>query len=492
MKKSVRNIVSLVTSTCLVASLGVSAVSADELVEISANNDTVVEQNSTNNAVADTATKSTATQASTATKSASTADNSSSSSNNVVADVAENEGAVAVTAKASSVQEADTNDSSNAVLPTDDGGTIAIEAVDDDADDDDAVEVEDSDLAAEGESALGVGTTTDSSTSSSSSTSTTVSGSSVVSTDSTGAVVSVVGGDVVDIVTEAVEETVAPVTKDVVLTLDTSNSMNGQPKELVKQTAVDLVNKILSNDENARIALVGFNNSSEVFSIYDDETGETITYFDDADTLIAAISDMLDNDTYGDDSTDLLNALYQVEFLLKTGDGDEKSVVIMTDGVQGTNLMDEDGNVDYDIPNRYVFGDDSANDRNDQIIQFTNDNLKPLATIYAVGYFQNLAKEDADIARDFLTELASEDETGTKYYEASDKNIDEITDLITQDIVHKAIKDAPAGGDSSSSSSSSSEDSSDSPKTSDAGVAPVMVVSALAGAMLLFTKKKNK
>lgn len=492
MKKSVRNIVSLVTSTCLVASLGVSAVSADELVEISANNDTVVEQNSTNNAVADTATKSTATQASTATKSASTADNSSSSSNNVVADVAENEGAVAVTAKASAVQEADTNDSSNAVLPTDDGGTIAIEAVDDDADDDDAVEVEDSDLAAEGESALGVGTTTDSSTSSSSSTSTTVSGSSVVSTDSTGAVVSVVGGDVVDIVTEAAEETVAPVTKDVVLTLDTSNSMNGKPKELVKQTAVDLVNKILSNDENARIALVGFNNSSEVFSIYDDETGETITYFDDADTLIAAISDMLDNDTYGDDSTDLLNALYQVEFLLQTGDGDEKSVVIMTDGVQGTNLMDEDGNVDYDIPNRYVFGDDSANDRNDQIIQFTNDNLKPLATIYAVGYFQNLAKEDADIARDFLTELASEDETGTKYYEASDKNIDEITDLITQDIVHKAIKDAPAGGDSSSSSSSSSEDSSDSPKTSDAGVAPVMVVSALAGAMLLFTKKKNK
>jgi hypothetical protein len=489
MKKSVRNIVSLVTSTCLVASLGVSAVSADELVEISANNDTVVEQNSTNNAVADTATKSTATQASTATKSASTADNSSSS-NNVVADVAENEGAVAVTAKASSVQEADTNDSSNAVLPTDDGGTIAIEAVDDDADD--AVEVEDSDLAAEGESALGVGTTTDSSTSSSSSTSTTVSGSSVVSTDSTGAVVSVVGGDVVDIVTEAVEETVAPVTKDVVLTLDTSNSMNGQPKELVKQTAVDLVNKILSNDENARIALVGFNNSSEVFSIYDDETGETITYFDDADTLIAAISDMLDNDTYGDDSTDLLNALYQVEFLLQTGDGDEKSVVIMTDGVQGTNLMDEDGNVDYDIADRYVFGDDSANDYNDQIIQFTNDNLKPLATIYAVGYFQNLAKEDADIARDFLTELASEDETGTKYYEASDKNIDEITDLITQDIVHKAIKDAPAGGDSSSSSSSSSEDSSDSPKTSDAGVAPVMVVSALAGAMLLFTKKKNK
>jgi hypothetical protein len=490
MKKSVRNIVSLVTSTCLVASLGVSAVSADELVEISANNDTVVEQNSTNNAVADTATKSTATQASTATKSASTADNSSS--NNVVADVAENEGAVAVTAKASAVQEADTNDSSNAVLPTDDGSTIAIEAVDDDADDDDAVEVEDSELAAEGESALGVGTTTDSSTSSSSSTSTTVSGSSVVSTDSTGAVVSVVGGDVVDIVTEAVEETVAPVTKDVVLTLDTSNSMNGQPKELVKQTAVDLVNKILSNDENARIALVGFNNSSEVFSIYDDETGETITYFDDADTLIAAISDMLDNDTYGDDSTDLLNALYQVEFLLKTGDGDEKSVVIMTDGVQGTNLMDEDGNVDYDIADRYVFGDDSANEDNDKIIQFTNDNLKPLATIYAVGYFQNLAKEDADIARDFLTELASEDETGTKYYEASDKNIDEITDLITQDIVHKAIKDAPAGGDSSSSSSSSSEDSSDSPKTSDAGVAPVMVVSALAGAMLLFTKKKNK
>jgi hypothetical protein len=473
MKKSVRNIVSLITSTCLVASMSAVSISADELVQIESSNDTVVEQSSANNTVA-----------STATKSASTADDSSS----VVASnsSSNSEGSVDVTVAAESNDTATVTNNVLSALSTDDDSDVAVpEDIEDDIDLESDDEVVDEDLAEEGESALGVTTTTSSASSSTGSATNS-------STTSNDVVIPIftdcVSVEITNAVTEAVEE--APVTKDVILTLDTSNSMNGQPKELVRETATNLVTKILSNDENARIALVGFNGYAYHLSVYDEETDEYITYFDNADDLIAAINDMLDDDTVGDGSTDLLDALYEVQFLLQTSDGDEKSVVIMTDGAQGTNLIDDDGNVDYDIANRYVFGEDYATDQKDSIIQFANDELKPLATIYAVGYFQNLSKDEAADSRDFLQELASDGEDGTRYYEANDKNIDEITDLITQDIVHKAIKDAPAA--KSDSSSSSSSDSSDSPKTSDAGVAPVMMVSALAGAMLLLTKKKNK
>jgi hypothetical protein len=452
--------------------MGAVSISADELVQIESSNDTVVEQSSANNTVA-----------STATKSASTADDSSS----VVASnsSSSSEGSVDVTVAAESNDTATVTNNVLSALSTDDDSDVAVpEDIEDDIDLESDDEVVDEDLAEEGESALGVTTTSSASSSTGSATNSSTTSNDVVIPIVTDGV----SVEITNAVTEAVEE--APVTKDVILTLDTSNSMNGQPKELVRETATNLVTKILSNDENARIALVGFNGYAYHLSVYDEETDEYITYFDNADDLIAAINDMLDDDTVGDGSTDLLDALYEVQFLLQTSDGDEKSVVIMTDGAQGTNLIDDDGNVDYDIANRYVFGEDYATDQKDSIIQFANDELKPLATIYAVGYFQNLSKDEAADSRDFLQELASDGEDGTRYYEANDKNIDEITDLITQDIVHKAIKDAPAA--KSDSSSSSSSDDSDSPKTSDAGVAPVMMVSALAGAMLLLTKKKNK
>ena len=56
---------------------------------------------------------------------------------------------------------------------------------------------------------------------------------------------------------------------DVILTIDTSKSMEGKPLELVKKTAIDLINKILDEDPDAQISLIEFQDNSGHAYFYD-------------------------------------------------------------------------------------------------------------------------------------------------------------------------------------------------------------------------------
>jgi hypothetical protein len=512
MKKSVRNIVSLVTSTCLVASLGTFSINADEeVVEEVASNDTVVEQNSSNEAVVSSA----------VTKSASTNDTAKEVVASTAAAATNNNTAVdTVAATAAETVKSYNAENDDATIVTDANIELTVAASassDDSATTDVSSASSETGEVTEGDITVAAGTTSASYSSqsttavaSNNSTSTNSAPGNVIAPASTdSAAVTTVAIDSTASVTEAVTETVVATTKDVILTLDTSSSMDGEPKELVRKTATELVNKILSNDSDTRIALVGFNDAAYHIYQYDEENDDYVTYFDNAEDLINAINDILDatvdlddDSLSGSGGTNLLNALYQVEFLLETSDGVEKSVVIMTDGQTGSTITDEDGNVLYDVPDKYVFGEDFEEDFSNMILDFADETIKPLATIYTVGFFQNLADEDeVATSSQFLQALASDGEDGAKYYEANEKNVDEITDLITQDIVHHAINETATNNSNNNNNSTSTKkstatigtsDSSDSPNTSDSGVAPIVMVSAIASAMLLLTRKNRK
>lgn len=281
---------------------------------------------------------------------------------------------------------------------------------------------------------------------------------------------------------------------DVILTLDTSKSMEGQPLELVKKTAIDLVNKILDEDPNAQISIVEMQNLSGG-SLFADDDDNVSFYTNDRDALIDIITAFIDNkiereDYDVDGSTDILDALEQIKFILDDGTGETKSIVIMTDGVNGTNCVDDEtGEIFYDVPDEVAISKEFAEKYKDTILDYANEYIKPFATIYTIGYLQNLENgEEAAKSRDFLMDLASDGVEGAKYYEANEKNIDEITDLITHDIIY----DAPPTkkDDTTKTTTTVADKDANSPKTGDTGVTSVLVLGGLACALVVTSKKK--
>jgi hypothetical protein len=211
--------------------------------------------------------------------------------------------------------------------------------------------------------------------------------------------------------------------------------------------------------------------------------------------LIEYINKFADNtvlrgDYEEDGATDYLSALQEVKFVLDDGTGETKSVVIMTDGIPGYSYQNDDTRA---LVSDVSYDGTAAADERAAAVEYANEVIKPLATIYTIGYFQNLESgEQAGEARAFLQDLASDGVEGAKYYEANDKNIDEITDLITQDIIYHAPPEGKTSEDNLANSDSTSTDKdADSPKTGDAGVASVIVLGALACAVVVATKKKN-
>jgi hypothetical protein len=354
----------------------------------------------------------------------------------------------------------------------------------------------------------------------------------------------------------ALKEIDKVITKDVVLTIDTSNSTAGESNDLIKQTAVDLVNKILSEDPDVQISIVGFDGTAHTLEVgqvdeynmaVTDEYGNQVVdrYFNDADFLTQEIEKMLDAENLGI-GTDYYNALNEVKFVLESGDGIDKSVVIMSDGQNSGlfgDLHDRTGNEinDGEYANDSEYLNYDLNEYLQGVVDFANSEIKPMATIYTIGYYQNI-EDNPEAVNDstaLLHALASEQHYGVDaptYYEATEENLDEVTDLIAKDVTYhvapaqpievidedgeevvvsgsavasesaSASNGASANGgssngsstksnsssnNSSSNNSSSNASSSDSPKTSDAGVASVIVLAGLAGAMIVVTKKKN-
>lgn len=239
---------------------------------------------------------------------------------------------------------------------------------------------------------------------------------------------------------------------DVVLMLDISTSMYGDPMDAMKLAATEICKSFLQNNPTTVISIVVF--GSDV---------KYLPYSSDLTTLSNYISGLSD-----DGLTNMYGGMEQVKLILNNSNGERKSVIIMADGIPN------EGSSDYTID----YGYDSYQNAS---LQFDNENLKTDATVYSIGFFHNqYSAENAKFVRD----LAS----NPKYsYIVTDKNdLNGAFQMIFQQITEK-----PEGKTESSVSKDASVVGTEStPKTSDKSMGVVIAVMALAGLGIVFGKKK--
>ncbi|MDD6109867.1 MAG: VWA domain-containing protein [Ruminococcus sp.] len=239
---------------------------------------------------------------------------------------------------------------------------------------------------------------------------------------------------------------------DVVLMLDISGSMYGDPMDAMKLAATEICKSFLQNNPTTVISIVVF--GSDV---------KYLPYSSDLTTLSNYISGLSD-----DGLTNMYGGMEQVKLILNNSNGERKSVIIMADGIPN------EGSSDYTIDYGYDSYQNAA-------LQFDNENLKTDATVYSIGFFHNqYSAENAKFVRD----LAS----NPKYsYIVTDKNdLNGAFQMIFQQITEKpegktessVSKDTPVVGTEST------------PKTSDKSMGVVIAVMALAGLGIVFGKKK--
>ena len=239
---------------------------------------------------------------------------------------------------------------------------------------------------------------------------------------------------------------------DVVLMLDISGSMYGDPMDAMKLAATEICKSFLQNNPTTVISIVVF--GSDV---------KYLPYSSDLTTLSNYISGLSD-----DGLTNMYGGMEQVKLILNNSNGERKSVIIMADGIPN------EGSSDYTIDYGYDSYQNAA-------LQFDNENLKTDATVYSIGFFHNqYSAENAKFVRD----LAS----NPKYsYIVTDKNdLNGAFQMIFQQITENpegktessVSKDTPVVGTEST------------PKTSDKSMGVVIAVMALAGLGIVFGKKK--
>ena len=162
---------------------------------------------------------------------------------------------------------------------------------------------------------------------------------------------------------------------DVVLMLDISGSMYGDPMDAMKLAATEICKSFLQNNPTTVISVVVF--GSDV---------KYLPYSSDLTTLSNYISGLSD-----DGLTNMYGGMEQVKLILNNSNGERKSVIIMADGIPN------EGSSDYTIDYGYDSYQNAA-------LQFDNENLKTDATVYSIGFFHNqYSAENAKFVRDLAS-----------------------------------------------------------------------------------------
>ncbi len=200
---------------------------------------------------------------------------------------------------------------------------------------------------------------------------------------------------------------IAPLTlRDVILILDVSGSMYGEPLEQTKIASINFCKKLLNDKTcNSQIAIIAYDNN---------------TYVENFTSDISVLESFINSleDLYG---TNLESALSKAGDLLLSGGrfNSIKSVVIMTDG------QPNDGTYDSSQSRKYPYdGYASA------VYNTAWSTLKDYDR-YTLGFFHNLYDSDKDAAVQLLEDIQNQG-----YYEVIDaKDMDFQFGTIVDDIV---------------------------------------------------------
>lgn len=257
--------------------------------------------------------------------------------------------------------------------------------------------------------------------------------------------------------TETDEKGSAPLNyyDEVVLMLDISGSMKGEPVDAMKDAATMICEEFLKNDPSTSISIVTF--ESDVKSLIN---------CNDLTKLKSYINNLKTGNM-----TNAYKGMEEVKLILDNGTGERKSVIIMLDGIP--NKGNENYTTDY--------GYDSYQNAS---LQYDNENLKTDATVYSIGFFHkgSTAKNEQ-----YVRDLAS-DSQKSYIIEDGDK-LPEVFKLIFNDIVNP--DPIPDGKTEDSIFNETPVGTTSTPKTGDKGISIIIGIMALAGIGIVIGKTKK-
>lgn len=251
------------------------------------------------------------------------------------------------------------------------------------------------------------------------------------------------------------EQGVAPTNyyDDVVLMLDVSGSMYGDPMEAMKDAAAGICEKFLQADPSTVISIVAFS--------------DDVQYLQYSSNLTQLVSYIRSLQAGG--RTNIYDAMSRVKLILNQSNGKQKSVIIMADG------MPNEGSDSYTIDYNYDSHQNAS-------LQYDNFNLKTAATVYSIGFFEdNYSDSDAQFVRD----LASDPKYGYIVENASD--LEGVFTTIFQNISSKNPNAAVATGTTATTGAVSA-----SPKTGDTGVGMIVGIMFLSACGLAYGMTRSK
>lgn len=215
-------------------------------------------------------------------------------------------------------------------------------------------------------------------------------------------------------------------TRDTVLVLDNSVSMEGYPLTYLKQAAIKFCESLLAANGINRAAIV----------VYDTDVTITADFTNDLVTLSDAINEMDGQGSW----TNITAGVEQAHKFLQASNANVKNIVIMTDGVPTAGPSISDGKYSYDDYTNKHNADHYSYEYANALYE-TIHALFSQYNIYTFGFFHEMS----DYTKSFASKVLNETQN-VGYYEVIDPNdleftfgeiADDITDEQTQEKLQK-------------------------------------------------------
>ena len=155
--------------------------------------------------------------------------------------------------------------------------------------------------------------------------------------------------------------------RDVVLSLDVSGSMSGQPINETKKAAASFIQSSLQ--EGARVGIVAYNYSASIYS--------------DFSRIERVLQPKIDS-LYANGGTNIEDGLRKAEEMLVSGNSKKQIIVLMSDG----------------CPNNGLVGD--------ELIEYAASIKEKGILIYTLGFFDAISGSDKTYAQNLMERIASE------------------------------------------------------------------------------------
>lgn len=207
-------------------------------------------------------------------------------------------------------------------------------------------------------------------------------------------------------------------TRDIVLVLDNSISMEGVPLVNLKKSAIKFCTSVIQANGINRVAIVS----------YDTDISVTTEFTNNLDTLSRAINSMDGQGRW----TNITAGVQKADALLQASVASIKNIVVMSDGVPTAGL--------YSASGPYTLEDYSGNhNASHYVIEYSNalyENVTELFdqyNIYTLGFFHNISENVKEFASRVLN-----DTQNAGYYEVTNPDdlefaFGEVADDMTQE-----------------------------------------------------------